>query len=104
MLDKGRCLSEGTLADVTCRGEVVSWLLGPGSVPLEGLREELLGYRLELAQVGEDQVLVQHSPRDGDLDAASLLIGKALIKAAIAIRGVQRGHRLEESYLDLHEE
>jgi ABC-type multidrug transport system ATPase subunit len=108
LVDRGRCLREGSVAEVTGRSQVVTWLLGPGQPPLPRLRALLDGHEFrwdaEPAGAGgaaAGSMLVQRAPADADLDASSLALARALSEAGIAIRGVQRGRSLEESFLDV---
>lgn len=95
VMDKGRLVRQGTVEEVTGRGALVTWSLGPGDPPLAALRPLLPGHELSV----EDSRLVHRAPPGADLDAASVVIAAALADAGIAIRGVRRGTSLEESFL-----
>lgn len=95
MVDKGRCLAQGTLAQVTGRAQVVVWELGPGEVPLSVLAEKLPehGFRVE------EGTLTQEAPGQEDLDASSVVVAGALAAAGVGIRSVRRGMSLERRFL-----
>lgn len=96
MMDQGRCVRQGPMAEITGQGEVVEWVVGGGDVPLEALAAALPGdHRFEL----EGEVLRHHAPSDSDLDAASLVVAGALVQAGVPIREVRRGVGLEERFL-----
>jgi ABC-type multidrug transport system ATPase subunit len=96
MLRAGQLLRQGSIAEVTGRGEVVRWELGAGEVPLERLRARLGDHTLEFA----DGALVQVAPVGADLDAASLVVMEELAAAGVALRRVQRGMGLERRFID----
>jgi ABC-2 type transport system ATP-binding protein len=94
-LDRGRCVRQGTVADVTGQRQLVTWRLGPGEVPLAALREALPGHGFDLS----GDTLAQRAPVDADLDASAIAIAGLLASHRIAVRGLQRGRSLEESFL-----
>ncbi len=96
MVDKGRCLAQGTLAQVTGKAQVVLWELGPGEAPLGVLEERLPehGFRVE------EGVLTQEAPGEADLDASSVVVAGALAEAGVGIRSVRRGMSLERRFLE----
>jgi len=96
MIDRGRCVRQGTIAEVTGRTQVIEWTLGPGEVPMQELEAALEGHSLRV----EDRVLVQRAPDGADLDAASVVVAGALARAGVAIRQVRRGVSLERRFLD----
>ena len=83
------------MAEVTGRGELVRWDLGPGEVPVAALEATLPGCGFTL----RDGALLFEAGDEVDLDEASVAIAGALSTAGIPIRGVQRGTSLEESFL-----
>lgn len=95
MLHAGRCLRQGTVAEMTGQQHLVTWSLGPGPVPLERLGACLPGHRLNLT----GQVLEQHAPGDADLDASSVVVMRELAAAGVAVREVRRGVSLERRFL-----
>jgi hypothetical protein len=98
-MESGRVIRQGTVADVTGRGESVRWELGPGPLDLEVLAAVVPGHQLRLDE-GERRILVQSAPKDADLDASSVALAGALAAAGVGIRSVQRGRSLEESFLE----
>ena len=96
MLDQGRCVREGAMAEVTGRGQVVEWAVGPGEVPVAALLGALPDeHRFEV----EDGLVRHHAPDGTDLDAVSLVVAGALVAAGVPIREVRRGVGLEERFL-----
>lgn len=96
MLNQGKCVRQGTVAEVTGVGEVVHWELGGGEVPLDELARRLPAHSFTL----EDRRLVQEGPAGSDLDAASVEVMAALAAAAVPVRGVTRGMGLERRFID----
>ncbi|MBW1877360.1 MAG: ABC transporter ATP-binding protein [Deltaproteobacteria bacterium] len=96
MLDEGRLVRQGTVAEVTGRSAVVEWVLGPGEVPLDALREAFPDHGWSL----DDGVLSHLAPAGADLDAVSVVVAAKLAAAAVPIREVRRGVSLERSFLD----
>jgi len=95
LMDAGRLVRQGTVEEVTGRGALISWTLGPGEAPIERLREALPG---QSVAVHGDRLVFEAAP-GADLDAASVVIAGLLCEAGIAIRAVRRGTSLEESFL-----
>ncbi len=96
LIEAGRCLGQGTIAELTSKGVEESWTLGPGEVPLDALRAALPSHTFEL----HDGTLVHRAPTERDLDSGSIRIAGQLAAASIPIRGVRRGRSLEDSYLE----
>jgi ABC-2 type transport system ATP-binding protein len=96
MLKDGRCVRQGTVAEVTGQGTVVRWELGRGEVPLARLAQRLPGHDFVL----DGEVLVQTAPAGGDLDQASLLVMAELVTSQIPVRAVRRGVGLERRFID----
>jgi len=96
LIEAGRCLGEGTVEELTARGGVEVWSLGPGHVDLAAISNALPGHSIELV----DQTLVHKAATETALDAGSIVIAGQLSRAGVAIRGVRRGHTLEDSYLE----
>jgi ABC-type multidrug transport system ATPase subunit len=96
MIDRGRLVRQGTVAEVTGRGSVVLWEVGPGDVPLQTLRAALPEHGWEVRQ----GVLHHTAPAGADLDQASLVVAAALAQSGVPIRSVSRGLSLEASFLD----
>ena len=98
LMQAGRCVMQGTVADVTGQHQVVTWTLAPGPVPLVALRAALPEHQLDHA-LQEGSVLVQRAPAHADLDDSAIVIARLLAEAGVGLRGVQRGRSLEESFL-----
>lgn len=95
MLVEGRCVRQGTLQEVTGRGQVVRWGLG-AAAPLEALEAALPGHRFEL----DGDTLLQHVPPEGDPDTASVVVMRVLSEARVPVRSVARGVALEQRFID----
>ncbi len=107
LLEKGRLVKQGTVADVTGRGVHVRWTVGPGLVESEGALatlQQLLedhDFRLEAGTGDTDGAVLHHTtPPGDDLDASAVVVARELAAAGVAIRGCQRGQSLEESFLE----
>ncbi|MFT4624670.1 MAG: ABC-2 type transport system ATP-binding protein [Myxococcota bacterium] len=95
MLDAGRCLRAGPLAEVTGRRGVMVWELA-GVAPLEALAEAVPGHTWRV----DGDRWVQEAPPGVDLDAASLAVLRVFVAHGVAVRGMQRGVSLEASFLE----
>ena len=95
LMDAGKLIREGSVAEVTGRGALVRWELGPGEVPLAQLTAAVPGCAL----VVEGRALLVEATDGVDLDEASIAIARILVHAGLAIRGVRRGASLEDSFL-----
>jgi len=103
LLEKGKLVQQGTVAEVTGRGVHVGWTVGPGlteeSPALRALRLALSEHTLRVEPNADGAVLHQGTPPGDDLDASAVVIARVLAEHAIAIRACQRGRSLEESFL-----
>lgn len=106
LLEKGELVQQGTVAEVTGRGVHVAWTVGPGletdaqGSALAVLRLALDGHTLRFEPTGDGGVLHQATPPSNDLDASAVIVARVLAQHGVAIRAVQRGRSLEESFLD----
>src|SRR5690606_938136 len=96
MMDRGRCLRQGSVAEVTGREQELIWELGPGEVPLAALRARLAGHAFTL----EARALAQRVPAGADPDAAALVVMEVLVAHRVPVRGLRRGASLEQRFLD----
>ena len=101
MLRRGRCVRQGSLAEITGRGQLVRWHLGRGQPPLGRLAESLPDDRFSLSE-GPDgaAVLAQDAAPGSDLDASSVEIMRILAEGGIPLRAVVRGMALEQRFID----
>jgi ABC-type multidrug transport system ATPase subunit len=97
MMDSGKCLREGSVADVTGRQSTVVWEL-VGAAPLDALATALPAHTFAL----DGELLTQTAPVGGDLDASSVQVMAVLAAAAVPVRGVRRGIGLEKRFFDDH--
>jgi ABC-type multidrug transport system ATPase subunit len=94
MMADGRCLRQGTLAEVTGQTSRVEWVV-LGEVPLERLRAALPGHMLSV----EADTLIQES-ETGTLDESSIQIMSILSEAGVPVKEVRRGISLERRFID----
>lgn len=95
MLKDGRCLRQGTVAQVTDRGKRVHWRLGPGDVPMDLLSRRLPDHAFAI----DGDLLVQTAP-EGELDGSSVVVMEVLAAARVPVREVQRGVGLERRFVE----
>jgi len=98
LMDSGRLVQQGTVAEITAQGSQVTWELGPGAVPLDALRAALPGHTFSTEDSLDGHRLRQTAP-PAELDGSSTVVAATLAAAGLAIRGVQRGRSLEASFL-----
>jgi ABC-2 type transport system ATP-binding protein len=95
-LKQGRCQRQGTLAEVTGEGQLVTWEIGTGDVPLAELHARIPNHHFAV----EDGALVEQAPERADLDASSIAVMEILAAARVGVRGVRRGVGLERRFID----
>ena len=106
VLERGELVQQGTVADVTGRGVHVGWTVGPGlesvdeGSALAELRLALEKHTLRFEPSDDGGILHQVTPPGDDLDVSAVTIARILARRGVAIRSVQRGRSLEESFLD----
>jgi ABC-2 type transport system ATP-binding protein len=98
LIEKGVCVREGPVDEVTGQRQVIDWLVGPGQPPLDALREALPGHDWTWAPADGSGVLTLRAPADANLDSSSIIAARLLADAGIAIRNLQRGRSLEETF------
>jgi ABC-type multidrug transport system ATPase subunit len=107
LIEKGKCVREGPVAEVTGQRQIVDWTLGPGEPPLEALREALPTHDWSWVPPTRPQdgggVLTQRAPADTDLDQSSVTAARVLAAAGLGIRNLQRGRSLEDSFFQASE-
>ena len=94
MIDRGRCLRQGSIAAVTGQQERLAWTLGPGALDLERLRAALPGCAVSLD--GRELSILSVN---ADLDAVGLVVMQELVTAKVAIRELRRGVSLEDRFV-----
>ncbi|MCB9662766.1 MAG: ABC transporter ATP-binding protein [Alphaproteobacteria bacterium] len=94
MIDAGRCLRQGSVAEVTARSRRVRWELTDEAPP--GLAAALAPATVV---VTGGQVLVE-AEDDAAVDRAGVALMAALVEAGVGVRSVERGVSLEERFLD----
>lgn len=95
MLDRGRCVQQGTVAEVTGRAERVLFELGQRSFDPASLAARLPDHGVTLEAAG----LLVTVPAGGDLDRATLVVMEALVAAQVPLHGVRRGTSLEDAFV-----
>ena len=96
MMDAGRCIRQGSVAEVTGQSQVLVWALAGGAVPVEAIAASLAGSDVRL----EGLELTVTGPPDGDLDTASIEVMRLLAEAGVAVREVRRGVGLERTFFE----
>ena len=99
VLDHGKVVQDGTLAEVTRRGAEFSVQITRGDVPLPELRTLPGVARMELSPAGQLAVgLAPDAPPADDVIAAVL---EALLARGVRISGLTQGSSLEQRVLDV---
>ena len=99
VLDHGKVVQDGTLAEVTRRGAEFSVQVSRGDVPLPELRALPGVARVELSPSGQLAVrLAPDAPPADDVIAAVL---EALLARGVRISGLTQGSSLEQRVLDV---
>lgn len=96
MVDKGRCLREGSVASVTGTGEHLIWQLTSDAVDLTALRADTSVASADLEGAQLDVTCVPGA----DLDAVSLVVMRLLLDQGVGLRALRRGVSLEDRFLD----
>jgi ABC-2 type transport system ATP-binding protein len=96
MIDQGRCLRQGTVAEVTGQGERVVWTLGSAPEGLDAFAATLAPHELRLD--GVDLHLVTRGP--ADLDDLVLQVLAELVRQRVPVRDMRRGMSLEQRFVD----
>jgi ABC-type multidrug transport system ATPase subunit len=96
MMDSGECITQGPLAEVVGRTSRVAWTLGPGEVPLDGIRAAVPEQEFAV----DGQTLLQTAGSVEALDQGSVAVMSQLAEAGIAVRRVQRGVGLERRFFE----
>ena len=95
-MDKGRCIRQGPIAEVTGRTQLLLWTLAIKPRDLRRLQDILPGHQLEW----DGQTLSHRAPAAADLDEVSLIVTSFLSHEGIAIRELRRGVSLEQSFME----
>lgn len=94
MLDHGRCVTQGTMVEITQTEATSVWTLSSSKVDLEPLRAASQDTDISL----EGATLSIRTR--GSLDAASIAVMKGLAEQEIAVREVRPGVGLEQRFID----
>jgi len=100
ILDRGRVVAEGTMAELTAASEEVRIRLAPGPVPLAPVRELPMVTRAEFEDEHRDLV-VHFERKTAD---AETVIGAALtvlLQQGARISGVTKGRGLEKRVMEM---
>ncbi|MCK6521469.1 ABC transporter ATP-binding protein [Myxococcota bacterium] len=98
ILDKGRVVMAGPMAELTAQARRVRWRLS-AAPPLEALRAALPDHELSVQAVEGGVELLELPPAGVDPDASSIALMRILAEAGIGVRELRRGQSLEESVL-----
>ena len=99
VLDHGKVVQDGTLAEVTRRGAEFSVQISRGDVPLPELRALPGVARVELSPSG--QLAVRLSPDAPPVDDVIAAVLEALLARGVRIGGLTQGSSLEQRVLDV---
>ena len=99
VLDHGKVVQDGTLAEVTRRGAEFSVQISRGDVPLPELRALPGVARVDLSPSG--QLSVRLSPDAPPVDDVIAAVLEALLARGVRIGGLTQGSSLEQRVLDV---
>jgi ABC-type multidrug transport system ATPase subunit len=99
VLDHGKVVQDGTLAEVTRRGAEFSVQISRGDVPLPELRAIAGVAGLDLSPAG--QLAIRLSPDAPPADDVIAAVLEALLAHGVRIAGLTRGSSLEQRVLDV---
>jgi len=99
VLDHGKVVQDGTLAEVTRRGAEFSVQISRGDVPLPELRALPGVARVDLSPSG--QLAVRLSPDAPPVDDVIAAVLEALLARGVRIGGLTQGSSLEQRVLDV---
>lgn len=101
MLAGGRCVRQGTVAEITGRSLIVRWELAPGA-DLDAVARALAAAIPGHAFRADVDTLVQTAPADTTIDAldrSSVAAMTVFTAHGVAVRGIRRGMGLEQRFL-----
>jgi ABC-type multidrug transport system ATPase subunit len=98
MIDEGRCVREGSCAEVTGR-QARLIVHTPASASASAALQAHPALSGAVVSVSDDEVSIALAP-GSDADDASLAIMSALVSAGIPLRELRRGTSLEEEFMD----
>lgn len=102
ILDRGRLVVQGAMADLTQSDEKVLVTLGPGSPDLTAAVKALPRVTEVERSPGGDRLRVTLRPAHGEpVEAAITAVLRVLMDQGATIGGVTRGRTLEERFLEL---
>ena len=96
LMDRGRAIAQGPLAEVTGRRERVEWVLAPGSFDPQALVSALPEHGVRL----EGDLLSVLIPAAADPDATCLTVMRVLVAQGVAAREQRRGVSLEDRLIE----
>ena len=99
VLDHGKVVQDGTLAEVTRRGAEFSVQISRGDVPLEELRALPGVARVDLSPSG--QLAVRLAPDAPPVDDVIAAVLEVLLARGVRIGGLTQGSSLEQRVLDV---
>lgn len=95
LVAEGRCVRQGPVEGLLGERARLRYEVG-GAVPIDTLRERLIGHEITVADGGRFQI---EAPPEADLDHSALVTQQVLTACGVVIRGVSRGQSLEEGFL-----
>ena len=97
IIERGRTVRQGTLADFVGRRHEVSYELGRGTPPMEALSAQLGNVAFTW---DEDQRTLQARFTEGCVEDVNATVLRLLLDAGVEICAVRRGSNLERAYLN----
>jgi ABC-type multidrug transport system ATPase subunit len=100
ILDRGRVIAEGTMAELTASTDEIRVKLAPGPVPLAAVREIKTVAR---ASFDEDsrELAIHFDPRSVDAEAVIGAVLTVLLHESARISGVTKGRGLEKRVIEM---
>ncbi len=95
MVERGKCVGQGSLSEITGQGEWAIWRIA-GTAPLQALATALPDHHF----AAENDVIHHRAPPSANLDAASQVVMRILVEHGIGLREVRRGISLEQRFFN----
>jgi hypothetical protein len=100
VLDHGKTVASGSMADLTASSEEVRFELAPGPVPIEAVRS-IAGVKMASFDEAARVLRVLFDRSFGDAEEIIARVLGALLQANSRISGVSKGRGLEERVMEL---
>ncbi len=100
ILDRGRVIAEGTMAELTAASEEIRIKLAPGPVPIGNVRELPIVKRAEFDDERRELV-VYYEPRTTDAETVIGATLAVLLQQGARISGLTKGRGLEQRVMEM---